>query len=416
MATTDLNDYLKPWTQNTADEQRFREEFIKKGITEYNMRKSDFFSLVSQGEPANDNVVRWAYEYNYDYPVTATLSGSGTTLTLSGTVLGGQAISANLAQQLYQIGTVFMRPSDRTQVCVSAVDYSTYSATVAEHGNSAAGSISDDTAATDWVVVSDTDTDDNETHYPRHIAPSWQSCGTQIFTQEYKYLHTWSNIDMNKNLQVADRVKRDVNKLIKLMRDQLARSCLLMLPYYSSGYKYGDAAERTMMTGLYGWAVISNATWSDTELFKDMSGNAVTVNALDKIIMRGDTILKCDYGDGNWVIVCDPVTRHFISQFNRSTTRIERKETTAGQYVDMFCTSNGEKFPIVRDRHMLPGTLAIVNTSDLEWGYMQGDDVWEIDLPQSSRKHARLYTMQCYGLVHRRWDQVLYMYGMPTSA
>jgi len=413
MATTDLADFLLPWTQNTAAEERLRQQQIRDGISEYNARQSDVFSMLPQGPPAVDNVIRWAYRHSYDIEITASVST--TTMTFSGTVMGGQTLTALLMQQLINVGTVLMRPSDGVQLQVSAVNYSGLTATVAEHGNSGGGSYDDDSSAITWLILGDCSTDDNETHYARSTTPAWYECGTQIHEELFRWLHTWENIDLRKNLKIANKVRDQVQLLIENMRRKIARSSLLMLPYYSTTYKQGDQAERTAMTGVFAWPYITYQTLANTDIYKDMSGDAVTVPAIDNLVYHGDIDVKCDYGQGNWIIACDPVTRMYISQFNKTSTRIERKETKAGGYVDTFITANGESFPIVRDRFMRPGTLGIFNTSDCEWGYMQGDEPWEKDLATQSRTNKKLITCQTYGVVHRRPDQVLFMYGLPTT-
>lgn len=406
-------DAIKPWTQSGIDAQRKVRQQVLKLIDELGVRKQDFFSTLGRAGKAVNNVIHWAERYHYSSEITGQMASPSGVVTFSGYVLGNTAVSEQSLQLHIQVGTIIERPSDGAQYICTVCDYANLTATFTAHGNT--GAISADGAPVEYDIIGHATTDSNESHVPSYLDLSWRHAGTQRMTELFTYDHTWLNISPATELGIVDKVKDQISALTRKFRERLGRSVLRGSPTYDGGeYKFGDQLERGTMTGIFQWPRLCNAEKAKPNTYVNMSGAPITAAALNDLIFYGQQEEGCDYSEGDWAIVCDPVTREEISTFDDNYITKPPADHTSGLYISQFVTRSGDKFPIMKDRWVRKGTLTVVNKSECKWDYLQGCDVLVKELETQNMQYKKLLYLQAYAIA-RKPRQILHMYGMPTT-
>jgi hypothetical protein len=84
--------------------------------------------------------------------------------------------------------------------------------------------------------------------------------------------------------------------------------------------------------------------------------------------------------------------------------------------VDVFDSKIGKTFPIMNDPYMRPGTLVIVNLSEMSYGYYADDQLDRKEVETKGRFQEWLISFQTYGVVARNPRANIGMiYGLPQS-
>jgi hypothetical protein len=348
--------------------------------------------------------------------VTAAL-GSGTTLAISG-YIRQSAVTQDNIQHHVRVGTILERESDGTQVQVSSIagitdGSSTWDATVAEYGNSAGGNVVDDSGAVTWVILGEPWTDATDVTDTRALDRFFRECGTEIFAESFEILETRKN---TKYEEVNNEVEHQMKALVDRLKQKIGYSLLRSLPYYSSGYKYGNATQRPTLTGLWGWAVITQSEYANTNVYVNKSSAELVKEDIDDLVKAMWVEERANFNSGDWYIACHPYVHQYISEFDNAMRDTTRTDKTAGYMVTRLMTKIGKEFPVLPDIYMRPGVLHVCNASKFEHGYYSNDDIHRKELATQGRYQRWLVSFQKYGLVARSPRQNLgTIYGIAYS-
>jgi hypothetical protein len=114
--------------------------------------------------------------------------------------------------------------------------------------------------------------------------------------------------------------------------------------------------------------------------------------------------------------VCHPITHQFIQDFDICYRRIEKKGKAIGFHVDEFHSKIGKSFPILSERLLRPGVLAVVNFKAFKYGYYSNDSLERQEIPTQGRYQRWLVSFQTYGVVARNPRANIGMiYGLPVE-
>jgi len=404
-------DFLKLWTQNTADEERKMQKFLLTGLDRIVQSKSDILSKIKVGPSISNPIVRWMEENAYPHTVTIQWSATSTDgVTLSGNLFGEAATYANMIKVI-RVGTILERQSDGVQIKVSAVHASALTFTAATYGSSA--STDYDSGGVAWDVISEAWSDYKDADMTRALDRTWRRVGTQIHAESFEIPMTRENTKMEL---VADETSHQINELLEKMQRQIAYSVIRSKPYYSSGYKFGDETEESTMCGISTWPAVTQAETANTNVYVNASSAEISKNYLDNLIRNMWLDEHSDFNQGSWYILCHPNVHQFIVDLDISFREMKKDEKEIGFMVDTFGAKIGKKFPIISDRYMRPDVLHVCDLSKISYGYYQGDKLNRKELATQGRYRRWLISFQTYGTVVRKPRQSIgTIYGLATS-
>jgi hypothetical protein len=402
----DVYDFMKLWTQGDQESERRIKKFLLEGLDKVVQGQSDVLSKIKVGETVATPVVRWMEEWAYPSQVTGQLTGN--TIAFTG-YLFGKAINTESVRKVIRPGTILERPSDGVQAKVASVDG--LQATVNAYGNT---TLSDDTSATGWDIISEVWSDYRDASDPRSLDRIFREVGTQIHAETFEIPKTRKN---TKYEIVADEVEHQVTALLEKLRRQLAYAVLRSRPYHDgANFVYGNKTEEPTMCGICTRPVITQAELSNPSVFVNKSAAPLTKTDLDNLAKYLWLEENADYNSGDWWIVCHPITHQFIHDFDIAYRRMERDDHGVGFHVDTFDAKIGKSFPIVSDRYMRPDTLIIANLKKMSYGYFAQDRLDRKEIPTQGRYQRWLISFQTYGVVARNPRANIGMiYGLPTG-
>jgi hypothetical protein len=404
-------DFLKLWTQNTADEERKMQKFLLTGLDRIVQSKSDILSKIKVGPSISNPIVRWMEENAYPHTVTVLWASTSTDgCTLSGNLFGESATYANMIKVI-RVGTILERQSDGVQIKVSAVHASNLTFTAATYGS--ATSTSYDSSGVSWDVISEVWSDYKDADMTRALDRTWRRVGTQIHAESFEIPMTRENTRMEL---VADETSHQINELLEKMQRQIAYSVIRSKPYYNSGYKFGDEVEESTMCGISTWPAVTQAETANTNVYVNASTAEISKNYLDNLIRNMWLDEHSDFNQGNWYILCHPNVHQFIVDLDISFREMKKDDKEIGFMVDTFGAKIGKKFPIISDRYMRPDVLHVCDLSKISYGYYQGDKLNRKELATQGRYRRWLISFQTYGTVVRKPRQSIgTIYGLATS-
>ncbi len=402
----DVGDFMKLWTQNDIDSERRLKKILLEGLDKVVQQQSDVLSKIKIGQPVATPVVRWMEEWGYPSQITAQLVGS--TITFSG-YLFGKAVSADSLGKVIRTGTILERPSDGVQAKVTSLDGLT--ATVEAYG---ATTLSDDSEAVGWDVISEVWSDYRDASDPRSLERVFREVGTQIHAETFEIPKTRKN---TKYEIVQDEVQHQITALLEKLRRQLAYAALRSRPYHDgSNFVYGTHTEEPTMCGICTWPVLTQAELANPNVYVNKSAAPLTKTDLDDVARNLWLDELADYNTGEWWIVCHPLTHQYIHDFDISYRRMDQDATGVGFKVDTFDAKIGKSFPILSDRYMRPDTLILVNFDKFSYGYFNQDRLERKEIGTQGRYQRWLISFQTYGVVARNPRSNLGMiYGLPTG-
>jgi len=404
-------DFMKLWTQSDQESERKLKKLLLAGLDRITMAQPDFLSKVKVGPDIAGPVVRWMEEWSYPYQVTAQLSS--TTLTFSGKLFGEDITSENI-KRVIRVGTILERPSDGVQMKVtdiSGLASSPYTATVAAYGNT---TLSDDSSAITYDIISEVWYDYKDVDSARDIGRGFREVGTQIHAETFEIPKTREN---TRYEIVADEVNHQIQALLYKLRTQIARAVLRSRPYHDgSAYVYGNKTEQPTMCGICTWPVITQAEMSNADVYVNKNGAPITKDDLDDLVRNMWLTEYSDFNQGDWWIVCHPITHSYIQDFEISYRRKDTDDKSAGFHVENFDAKIGKTFPILSEQHMRKDMLLVVNFDKISYGYYKNDRIDRKEIATQGRYKRWLISMQTYGTVVRNPRQSIgVIYGLPTS-
>jgi hypothetical protein len=404
-------DFMKLWTQNTADEERKMQKFLLTGLDRIVQSKSDILSKIKVGPSISNPIVRWMEETAYPSTVTVLWAATSTDgCTLSGNLFGEAATYANMIKVI-RVGTILERQSDGVQIQVSAVHASNLTFTAATYGSSA--STTYDSAGVSWDIIAEAWSDYKDADMTRALDRTWRKVGTQIHAESFEIPMTRENTRFEL---VADETEHQIQALLEKMQRQIAYSVIRSKPYYNSGYKFGDEAESPTMLGLSTWPVITQAETANTNVYVNASTAEISKTYLDNLIRNMWLDEHSDFNSGNWYILCHPNVHQFIVDLDISFREMTKDTKDIGFMVDTFGAKIGKKFPILSDRYMRPDVLHVCDLSKASYGYYNNDKLNRKELATQGRYRRWLVSFQTYGVVLRKPRQSIgTIYGLATS-
>ncbi len=401
-----VSDFMKLWTQGDAVSERKLQKFLLTGLDKVVQGKSDVLAKIPVGPPVSGPVVRWMEEWGYPSQITAILNGNQ--MTFSGNLFG-QAITAESVKKVIRAGTILERPSDGVQVKVSSVNALT--ASVAAYGNTA---LSNDAQTVGWDIISEVWSDYRDASDPRSLDRVFREVGTQIHAETFEIPKTRKN---TKYEIIANETEHQITALLEKLRRQLAYAALRSRPYHDgTDFVYGNKTEEPTMCGLCTWPIITQAEFSNPNVYVNKNSSPITKMDLDNLARHLWLDENADYNTGEWWIICHPLTHQYIHDFDISYRRMEKDDTNVGFYVDTFDAKIGKSFPILSDRYMRPDCLLLVNFGSTSYGYFANDKMDRKEIPTQGRYQRWLISFQTYGVVVRGPRQNIGMiHGLPTG-
>jgi hypothetical protein len=399
------SDFMKLWTQSGQEAERKLQKFLLKGLDTIVQSGSDVLSKIKVGETIATPVVRWMEEIAYPTAVTAQWNGT-TSLTFSG-YLFNAAVSAESLRKVIRVGTILERQSDGLQLKVSSVsgidDGAPYVATVGTYGNTTGSA---DSAAVTYEIISEVWSDYKDADETRSLDRYFREVGTQIHAETFEIPKTRKN---TKYEIVGDEVEHQITALLEKMRRQIAYAVLRSRPYYSSGYKYGNATEESTMCGICTWPSIVQSEMANPAVYVNNGGAEITKEALDDLVRNMWLTEHSDFNTGTWYIICHPLVHKYIHDFDISFRQMEYTNKNVGVAVDTFDAKIGKRFPIISDRYMAPHQLIVADLSKMYYGYYQDDQLDRKELATQGRYQRWLISFQTYGVVVRKPRQSIGM-------
>jgi hypothetical protein len=268
-----------------------------------------------------------------------------------------------------------------------------------------------------WDIIGELWSDFQDADYPRSLDRGFYTVGTQIFAETFEIPKTRQN---TKYEIIGNEVEHQVSHLIRKLRRQKASSLLRMLPYYSSGYKYGYDTETPSMCGLcHFWDVVIGSVENDnTDVHYDASSTEISQEMISNVVESMELTEYTDFNVGDWYLVVHPKQNRVINTFEQMYRRSSADSSKVGWTVDEIEADNGKSFKILRDRYMPVKQAFIVNKDSLTHGYYNKDKLDRKHLSTQGRYERWLISFQMYGAVCRAPRANLgHIYGLtdPTA-
>lgn len=405
-------DFMKLWTQSDATSKLLLQKLLLKTLDKSVQADSGILPLFNKSEAIDNPVVTWLEEKGYPTVITGQLTTA--TIAITGTLFGA-AVTADAIYQVIRVGTILERESDGVQARVSSLagvaDGAPFEITVAAWGNS---SLSDDLGGVDWRIIGELWTDFKDADSTRSLNRVPRQVGTQIHAETFEIPKTRKNTSYEI---VTNETEHQIVELINKMKRSLVYSLLRMRPYYSGGYKFGDAAEESAMCGLATWPIITQAEAANTAVYVNLSSADLTKTHIDQLARNMFLTEHADFNTGDWWIICHPLVQEYMNDYEISFRRTDAKQTTAGFAIDHIHTKIGKTFPVKSDQYMRPGVVQIVNFAEMSYGYYKADELDRKELQTQGRYQRWLISFQTYGVVARRPRQNIgTLYNVATAA
>ena len=412
MTALNTDAFLQLWNQSDQVSERKLQKHLLNGLDVIVQNESDTLKKMRVGEPISTPVVRWMEEWAYPSVITGQLST--TTLTISGTLFG-KALTTDIVRKVIRVGTILERESSKVQLKVTSVagidDGTPFTCTVAAYGNT---SLSDDLAPTDYTIISEVWSDFKDLDAVRVLDRSFREVGTQILAEGFEIAQTREN---TRYELIPNETEHQIAALLAKLRRQLAYAVLRGLPYYNSGYKFGNQVEESTMLGLCSWPMITQAESSNTTVYVDASSGEITKTYLDNLARNMYLTENANFNSGDWWIICHPLQHAIICEFDIQYRRKTEDSAKAGFSVDLFDSKIGKTFPILADRYMRKDQVIIVDLSKAYYGYYNQDQLNRKEISTAGRYKRWLLSFQAYGTVLRNARQSIGMiYGLSSEA
>lgn len=413
MAYANLRSLLKlAMYDGDAEAQQKLKKFIEKGIDRIRERESTLFAKFKKGGMLRSTKVTWQEQYGPQLRLKATLTNT-TLLFDSTSYLMNKIMSADNLKQCVRIGTVLRRESDGVQAKISAEDFDNLSCTVGAHGNN---TLSNDSEAVYWKVIGESIADYDSNWQPKAVdrVPRW--CSLQIFKEDFEI--PWLQMRMAME-NVPDEKVHQLAEIMYMIKVKMGTSLLLMEPPYSGGaYVAADATTTPACTGLLTWAKIAYAENPNANVYVNKSNVAPNPDDLNNIVYYMEDEENADFDRGKWNIAMPGVQHMYISDAFSDSREFTMKESEIGYSVTAFHSKIGKTFPILRDPHMPKDSIAVVDCSDVEWGYVSGEQVRPILIAQTNNQRVfqQFITGAIWGTKVRKPRQSLgLIYGCPST-
>jgi hypothetical protein len=410
MASSDLATWVKTWQRDGADYERQQNLEILEGLSIVSERKSKFFSGIKQGPKRNDTVVYFYEEVQPGNSITGTLSS--TTLTFSGN-LQGSAITGDTLKNHVRKLTVLMRESDGMKCYVTAsmsYDSAPYEATVAAYGNN---TLSDDSSATTYLILGVASSDYDSEYVVEATDHDYRWVSTQTFKHYLEIPYTYRDTSLR---MVADKLGHDLNLIINTINNRRMMATMEGEPPYDSGYKHKRQEDNSFVTGIFTWPKIVQSEMANTDVYVNNGGDPLTPDILNRLINNLAESETADYNEGDWVLLMNPITHDYLSDFYADQRDFAFSDTDVGYTASAFRSKIGKRFPIIPDWYCTKSKMALIDRSTLEWGWFGNQALKNETLGTSTinAKQKKIYG-QWYGIICRRPRQIGVVYNMPTT-
>lgn len=409
--TTQTN-LMKLWEQSDQTSERLLKKILSKTLDTIGQEDGQVAAKIGGGGTLDGPVMRWMEEQDYPTAVTGQLSDyAGTpTLTISGN-LQGAAVTQTSIQRVIRVGTIVQRESDGATVKLSSISGITdgsapWVATGAAYGNT---TLSNDSSPVTWTIIAEAASDYKEISDTRTLDRTFREVGTQIFWESFQIPHTRKNTAYEN---VPNELEHQMAALLRKLHRQREYALLRGVPYYSSGYKYGNATQESTMLGLSHWPVVVQAEAADTSTYVNLSDADITKTNIDDVIRNLWMNAYADYSQGDWWIVTTPKVHEQIHEFDSVYRQTERTDKTVGYAVDRFAAKAGTTFPILSNRYMRQGTLLLVNFKSCSRGSYKNDTVWRKEIPTKGRFQEWIVSFQEWGTMVRKPRQIGMIYNI----
>lgn len=416
------DDYIfRLWEQgSSAEDERKLKKILAADIDVRAQKMCEVTNRLKKLPALDGPVFRWEEQWAYPTFISGqyTDGGGGTTGTFrvnSGVKLFGQTISAALIKQVIREKTILERESDGVQMYCSDISdvtgASPWDIVTIQHGDS---TLTSDSGNVSWRIISEKWSDFKDVDHARGLDLIFREVGSQIFAEAMEFPETLMNTKYENRFNTFTYQKELLEE--KLAR-QLAYSLLRGRPEYQSNAPvYGNKTQESQMCGLCQWPIITQAESSNTNVYQNKAGAALVKTDIDNLVRNLMLEEYADFGNGDWIVLCHPITHEYIHDFQISYRRTDEKSKGAGFYVDEIHTKIGKTFPVISTQYMRQSALLVVNLSKAGYGYYAGDTMHRKDIPTQGRYERWLMSFQTYGVVLRDpRANVAMIYGLPMT-
>jgi hypothetical protein len=395
---TQIN-FGKLWTQSDQVSERMLQKVLLDGLDKRVESDSGVISKLTKGSPLFNPVVRWMEEEGYPTSLTAELSS--TSLTISGELFKAAVTAANI-RKVVRVGTVFERPSDGLQISVTSVagiaDGSPFVATVQAHGSSTLPS-NDTDGPIMWDIVDELWDEFRDIDETRMKERKFREGGYQMHAE------TFEMGDLRKDAKyeiVGDEWQHQTVGLVEKMNTALSKSIIRMEPKFSNGVPvYGNSVAESAMCGILSWPKVTQAESANPLVYVNLANANLKQTDINNMIRNLWLTENANYNAGNWAIVVHPLLQDRLHDMNISYRRTTGDEKTIGFSMDEFHSKVGKTFPIVSDRYMRQGTLAVCNFSPMRYGYYGKQQLNKKEISTQGAYSRWLIHFTTYGVVVR---------------
>lgn len=391
-------DWGKLWTMSDQVSERKLQKALLDGLDKRIESDSGVISKIKKGPALYGPIVRWMEEEGYPTSVTAQLATAD--LTISGNLMK-EAVNAKNIRKVIRVGTILERPSDGLQVKVTSVagiadGAAPFVAVVAAHGS---GSLSDDTGPITWDILDEVWSEFRDADETRMLERKFREVGYGMHAE------TFEMGDLRREAKVeviGDEWRHQTVALVEKMNKALSKAIIRMEPVYSGGAPvYGNSVEESTMCGILGWPKVVQTELANTNVYKNLSQANLTKTHLNDLIKALWLEENADYNSGNWHLVVHPDLADRIHDMDISYRRTSKDEKGVGFTVNQFDAKIGKTFPIISDRYMRSGVIALCNFAKMSYGYYGSQKLNKKELATQGAYSRWLIHFTTYGLVVR---------------
>ena len=255
------------------------------------------------------------------------------------------------------------------------------------------------TTTATWMIVSQPYGDSSDASSDISIVRSKRYNFMQIFERAVEIGQSRKGMDMEA---IVDELQYQIKNRTLEIKRELNTSCLLGIPYASTGYT-ADVDERSMM-GIINYIRDPNFdnTREDTTV-RNAALAALTVAEINALLYK-------IWDEGGLDETADPIIvvgaaqQRIISGFEKELRRVEQGERQVGYYRDIFLSDMGIELPIVLDRWMQDDKLLVLDRSRVALRALQGD-AWHLEKMAKTGRSEKWQLSGQYGIELRNADR-----------
>lgn len=399
---TDMVSFYRTWNQNTDAENLKWQRIILAGVDEAQNEQSRFISKCKRTEPIASKTVNWFEEQDYPKYVTGQLAVSTTnTLTISG-YLFRAAVTAESITMAIRVGTVLRHPTLDLLIEVTDVTglaSAPFTCTVVGHAGTS-DALASDSGPVIYSIETELWNDETEANTPRALNRIPREVGCQIFAENFYIGKTTQNLKAEAG--VMNETERQLKALTRSLARKEAIAILRGAPQVdeSGNPIFGNKHEYSKLMGLTYWAYHLNKEYAHPTVYVNLGGAAPTLSTFNDLA----TALRIEENavfSGTWGVVCHPLLKKHIREFQAGYRQGEMSSTKVGYRVDYLDLDDVQNVPIIDDIEMPLGCAALVDFDSCEYGPFAGDEMDRKHIATKNRTEQWLMSFQRYGLVLR---------------